>query len=71
MGEVWKHNGKVEFSIYNSGNKEYLVCHSIVGSVRIRFIEDLITGKRIFPNREQKQQFSDAEDLIQHLIEEL
>lgn len=48
MGEVWKHNGKVEFSIYNSGNKEYLVCHSIVGSVRIRFIEDLITGKRIF-----------------------
>jgi len=71
MSEAWKHNGKVEFSIYSSENKEYLICHSSVGNVRIRFIEDVLTGKRIIPNREQKQQFNDSEDLIRHLIEQV
>lgn len=71
MGDLWKHNRKVEFSIYSSQNKEYLVCHSNVGNVRIRFIEDVLTGKRIIPNREQKQQFNDSEDFIRYLIEQL
>lgn len=45
-------NSKVNFAIIEKNDKEYLVCTSTIAGLRIRYVENLETGKRIFPTEE-------------------
>lgn len=42
-------NSEARFSIIAKNNSEFLVCSSVNQSLRIRYVENLKTGKRVFP----------------------
>lgn len=53
------HNNKVSFSIITKNDVEFLICTSITGSQRVRYVENLRTGKKAFPTIEQVRSVSD------------
>ncbi len=58
------HNSRVNFSVIHSNEVEFLVCTSTVGNRRIKYVENLKTGKRAFPTTEQIRSVSDDTVLI-------
>ncbi|MFS0594215.1 hypothetical protein AB1L05_21810 [Cytobacillus horneckiae] len=61
----WLNNNKVRFFVATLQSKEVLVCINEVSSTNVVFIEDIHTGKRIVPDKEQ---FIATEGDITHLV---
>lgn len=71
MPSTWLSNGKVKFSMVIVNEKQYLVCTSIVGSISVKFVEDILTGKRVFPTLEENRSVDNIDDLVKLLISQL
>lgn len=69
---TWLSNGKVTFSIVRPENKNLLVCTSNVGSHKVIFVENLETGKRVFPTESQYiNSGKEMDDIVLQLAEQL
>lgn len=53
-------NNKVHFSILEENDTSFLICHSNMTRFRVRYVENLNTGKRAFPSDIPK----DAHEII-------
>lgn len=62
------HNNKAEFAVVDHESTKVLICFNNVGSFKIKYIEDLKTGKRVFP--EESQYGKDPFELLQSLTEQ-
>lgn len=70
---TWLNNSKVTFSIVNVQDKDILVCIKTTGIGEIKFIEDLKTGKRIFPEIGQQNLTTqyETDNFVRLLAEQL
>ncbi|TYS14291.1 hypothetical protein FZC78_19245 [Rossellomorea vietnamensis] len=68
----WLTNGKVSFAVVQVNSRDILVCTSNVGAHRVIFVEDALTGKRVFgPASQHHPSGEDIDKLVLELVKEL
>lgn len=63
------HNNKAEFAVVDSDDRKVLICYNNVGTFKILYIEDLKSGKRVFPGGSQYGR--DSFEVLQELLSQL